>query len=479
MRDGETQRGKKNVNTNHVELLLQVWAIVNGERLERSVAEIDLSLESFSGLCFGSPSVDPPSVSAYVGGVSVHEGLAAGLPEDGSQVPSTAVACSVLVASAALLPVSASWFRRRDMVVVEYAEGELCSPSAHNLVVRHLGCYHELDALCGAFGGSLLSEEEVFQGLVDFTDDSLNRCVTDDVHVAWISTSDAKANDLMAKCSTLLVTGDVGSRPCISELKCSLCRMPVWHRYTLYGDIELFDRYYFVKPLPEGDFFFEGTATSNISKKGSTWVLQSHLHQRSWRLAQEASPVGRREWRSGGGSRMTLTLTSCSVFHFSTDDGLCLPRAQRCDGRADAPDGSDERGCSERVMTKPPDYDIADGPYQSSEETGTLDYSFTMYHLSQIKTEENVATVDMLHLVTWHDPTLRFWDLKKDRWHSFPCKDIWYPKIGLMAGYGIGGEAEVENYKRICVVRKEKDTIEEFDITDPYMGKGVCVCVCV
>lgn len=454
---------------------MQVWAIVNGERLDRSAAEIELSLENFSGLCFGSPSVDPPSASSYVGGVSIHEGLAAGLPEDGSDDPSAAVACPVLIASAALLPVNASWFRRRDMIVVEYAERELCSPSAHNLVVRHLGGYHELDALCGAFGGSLLSEEEVFQGLVDFTDDSLETCVTEDVHMAWVSTSDAKAKDLATKCSTLLVTGAIGSRPCISELKCSLCRVPIWHRYTLYGDIELFDRYYFVKPLPKGDFFFEGMATSNITKNGSAWVLQSHLHRRSWHLTQEASPIGRRQWRSGGGPSVTLALTSCSVFHFSTDNGLCLPRAQRCDGRSDAPDGSDERGCPERVMTKPPDYDIANGPYQSSEETGKLDYSFTMFHISQIKTEENVATVDMLHLVTWHDPNLRFWDLKNDIWHSFPCKDIWYPKIGLMAGYGIGGEAEVVNYKRICMVRKERDTVEEFEITDPYMGKSMCI----
>ncbi|XP_042893170.1 uncharacterized protein LOC122267207 [Penaeus japonicus] len=430
----------------------KVWATVNGERVERWRSMKDLTLEDFSGMCFGSPSEDPPSISAYIGGVSIHEGLARGLSEDGTEDPS-ALTCSALVTNAALLPVDASWFRRGDMMVVDYAEGELCSPSSHNLVIREVGGYHELDDMCGAFGGTLPTQEEVFEGLVDFTDESLKRCITDEVHVAWISTSGAKAQDLTAECSTLLITGNVGSRPCISELECSLCRMPVWHRYTLYGNIELFDRYYFLKSLSGGNFFFEGMATSNISNNGDAWILQSHLHRRSWRLTQEQGPVGRRLWRSEDNTNATLTLTSCSVFHFSTDSGLCLPRAQRCDGRADSPDGSDERGCQERVVTKPQDYDIVNGPYQSVEEAGTLDYSFTMYFISQIKTEENIATVDMLHQVTWHDPNLRFWDLKKNRWHSFPCKDIWWSPRSASGRW------------------KEKDTAEEFDITDPYMGR--------
>lgn len=239
--------------------------------------------------CLGSPQESPPSLVSFIAAVSI----TAGLPDHLSNSTSN---CSSLVSSSDLLAFNSSWARRGNVLDVDFTEEELCSRSSQHLLLRNPGNHNESRDLCKAFGGSLPTEEHVLEGLINVGENfpkSDSPSGSSEKSVSWVFTQPSGVQDLAAECFTLLANGSVGSRPCVSELAFSICRKSTWVRYTLYGDIGNFDRYYFLKMLPEGRFYFEGIQTSNISEEGGTWHLRSYLHHRTWELAAHGPlPLG-------------------------------------------------------------------------------------------------------------------------------------------------------------------------------------------
>ncbi|XP_047500854.1 uncharacterized protein LOC125046895 [Penaeus chinensis] len=224
--------------------------------------------------------------------------------------------------------------------------------------------------------------------------------------------------------------------------------------------------------LPEGRFYFEGIQTSNISEEGGTWHLRSHLHRRTWRLAAHgALPLGRRVWHYGS-KNATLTLTSCSVLQFSTNDGLCIPRSQRCDGKKDLADGSDERRCRERLVEKQTDYDSSVPPTNGTNAQGDVFYDYSLFNINHITSEKGEALLDIGFNLQWQDHRVTLWDVGPNP-VSFSCEDIWYPKIGMVAGYKKGAAIDVECYSSECYVKKDQAVSEELNLGDPLMGRSL------
>lgn len=418
-------------------------------------------------VCLGSPQKSQPSLVSIIAAVSI----TAELPGDLSSNTSN---CSSLVSSSDLLTIDSSWSRHGNVLDVDYMEEELCSKSFQTLLLPRAANYNESRDLCKAFGGSLPTKEQVLKGLRKVGEnfpkiDSASGF--SEKSVSWILSQPSDDEDLAAECFTLLTNGSVGSRPCVSELEFSICRKPTWVRYTLYGDVGNFDRYYFLKMLPEGRFYFEGIRTSNISEEGDTWHLRSHLHRRTWKLADRgALPLGRRVWHSDN-KNATFTLTSCSVLRFSTNDGLCIPGSQRCDGKKDLADGSDEWRCRERLVEKPADYDSTVPPTNGRNAQGVVFYDYDLFNINHITSEKGEAHLDLGFALDWQDHRVTLWDVGPNP-VIFSCEDIWYPKIGMYAGYKTGAAIDVECYSSSCYVEKIKGVSEQLDLSDPLMGES-------
>lgn len=280
------------------------------------------------------------------------------------------------------------------------------------------------------------------------------------------------SEEVTSTCPVFLVANSTkGWRPCLSEVTCSLCRVPVNTTFTLYGDVKKFDRHYTLKLKPGEGFYLDGDATSTISKVGANWVLHSRLHQEQWRLHNDSWPLGRRLWDFSH-DRAVLTLASCNILQFSSNDGVCLPRARRCDGLKDYHDASDEQDCHNRLLRKELSYDASENPFDDRGEKGSVWLDLDILHIGKMKSEKGMSLIEGAFIFRWKDPRLNFVDLKLSS-NFFPCNDIWIPNVLGMAGSGYtrGPVVEFERRGQFCYVGRNKNIHEVRDLDDSSMGK--------
>ncbi|XP_042216278.1 uncharacterized protein LOC121862248 [Homarus americanus] len=380
------------------------------------------------------------------------------------------VTCDAVVyASLAASTLDNTWYEDGETWRTEFKREELCSKSTHNFWLKQSCDYLECNKVCTGFGGHLLT---VPSHLENLTTSVPLMCPTDETQVSWTSHDYQEDGPLTAKCPTLLLNGTSAFRFCLSELECSLCQAPMWLRFMLYGDIRGFDRAFFLKSQPGGNIYFEGLTTSIISIRGSSWVLSSRIHHRFWQLGHSSWPIGRRVWRSGT-TNTTLTLTSCTVLQFSSDDGHCISREKRCNSLVDFPDRSDELGCLDRVVQKNNSYEHLVPPTHNNENETDVYYWFNVKNIREITTTNAIANIDMSVILYWSDPRLVMWDAGNKGISFFICDDIWHPKLGIRAGYeNKGQEVNYEVYTSECAVIHSLSH-HQYDMDDPYMGRFV------
>ncbi|XP_069945046.1 uncharacterized protein [Cherax quadricarinatus] len=417
-------------------------------------------------LCIGRNSEEKGNQKAFTGFVT-----AVSLGQDlANTSSSTSSNCSSILANPEEeLLIDSTWTKIGPVEIIDIDDKELCNKTYIYVMLSECQGYEKMLRVCTSLGGHFLTEDEESDQFTELAKTVPNTCTTEQIHVSWVGNKDSFKEGLRFQCPTLLNNGSLGSRNCLSELECSICRVPSTLRYTLYGAINNFDRYYFLRMLPDGNIYFEGDDTSNITQEGELWVLRSELHRETWTLRGGSRPVGRLTWYSGV-HNITLTLTSCNILQFSSHDGVCLSRSQRCDRRKDSPDGSDEEDCQKRLINMEPNYNPKYSPFHGLAKNGTLLYRFELRGIDKITTKDGVAKISTGILLKWHDARITFIDTKMLT-NYIPCDSIWRPSLGVMAGYDIGPEVTLTSTYNDCFVYWTKKVVEKQDFSDPFMGR--------
>ncbi|KAK3878449.1 hypothetical protein Pcinc_016909 [Petrolisthes cinctipes] len=463
----------------------QVWAALRGNILTPSSIESSVKKMKGSVFCFGKLLFNDSSENAFTGflaSVSLLASIPAEPPSCQSLIVETEDSNFDLTFNLSL------WNLRGPVFITQVQEDSLCSRSYYNVVLNRSLNYNDFYRLCRSLGGRPPNMEELKHGLMevwngtydvwwaerevaDGTQEWLGKRKVVDGTYEWWKEGEAVSEAVTLNCPVLLLTNNtVGWRPCLSEVTSSLCRVPDNTMYTLYGAVKKFDRHYTLKLIAEGGFYLEGDATSSINKIGKSWVLHSRLHQEKWQLHNGSWPLGRHLWDASH-DNVLLTLASCNILQFSSNDGVCLPRSRRCDGIKDFDDMSDEQNCHKRLFRKEISYDTLHNPYEERGENGSIWIQPHLFYIGKIQSWESISLIQGPFVFKWQDPRLTFVDLKVPL-HTFPCQDLWVPRLCAMSGnlHSIGPAVAIKNINQICYIRGYKRSPEVRDLSDPFMG---------
>ncbi|MPC32180.1 hypothetical protein E2C01_025486 [Portunus trituberculatus] len=433
----------------------QVWTSLQGLPLDAPLSVNITAWEEDVTVCVGAPRYRDASFTGLVTGVTLRVGEGALTPDN----------CSLLLEENLLAaPLAESWAPYGPVFALEEDLREPCDTAVLTLVVREAWDHDRALRWCRSLGGHFPTEEETAAGLVTFN-------CTSEEHLSWTSDASEREDSPAATCPVLLAGGGVGRRPCLSELECSLCQVPAGLRYTLFGARSDFDRHYRLSARHDGSFFFHGE-TSNITRGVAGWTLQSRLHRRLLHLNGSVGVMGRHAWHSPSHAHAadTLTFTVCNAIQFSSNDGVCVLRSERCDGRLHSADLSDEEQCgSQRLLSKDAHYDPNVRPRAGQKLT--LYYMFEAMVVDKMDTEEGLARVELnLHL-RWEDDRLRFVDTKMGR-NTFPCHHVWTPAFLMFAGYNFGPAVLPAANRTLCYLYWEEMPRQDYQLDDPLMGES-------
>lgn len=444
-----------------------MWVALRGNILTPTSSKDSISEWDEPMLCFGKSSQET-SENGFAGFVTSVSLL--------SHIPPEPPTCQTLVDddfNSTFLPLSTLlWHPFSHTSITEVQEDSLCSLSYHYVVLNRLLNYHDFSRLCRSLGGWPPNIQDLKNGVVD-----VETCERKGTHELWSEKEEEEeetvSEEVTATCPVfLLANNTLGWKSCLSEVTCSLCRVPVNTVYTLYGDVEKFDRHYTLKLIADEGFYFDGNATSTISKVEESWMLHSRLHQEQWRLHNGTGlwPLGRRLWYSSHGEVM-LTLASCNILQFSSNDGVCLLRRRRCDGLKDSHDGSDEQSCYKRLLKKELSYDTTQNPYVDRGEKGSVWFNPILMHIGKIESEKGMALIEGMFDFKWNDPRVNFVDFKIINFLS--CKDIWIPSVLGIArsGYSSGPTVAIKRHGQYCYAEPTTPNQGVRDLGDIFMGK--------
>ena len=145
-----------------------------------------------------------------------------------------------------------------------------------------------------------------------------------------------------------------------SKSDCFICRLQKSFAAQLRGGCKAakLERLFYLRNTEEGGLVYEGWWGSRITynKASSQWEARHHTSPLTILATINASSgsllLGPHLWSfEGDASQCSTTystmmaLTGCNTTEFSCKEGSCVPMAQRCDGKTDCGDGSDEEEC--------------------------------------------------------------------------------------------------------------------------------------
>ncbi|XP_045119839.1 uncharacterized protein LOC123509538 [Portunus trituberculatus] len=436
----------------------QVWASLQGVPLE-----VPQSVHSFKDrpsinlnfICIGNSEHHNNSFTGFVTGFTLKEG-------EGDLTPDN---CSLLLEENLLkMPLANNWRHNSFVIALEENLQDPCNTTVLTLVLHEAWDHDKAQLWCRSLGGHLPTQEEAAAS------DLVNFNCTSEEYLSWTSDASEREDGPAANCPVLLANGSMEQRECLSELRCSFCLVPNGLSYTLFGDQTDFDRHYNLRAWQNGSFFFHGK-TSNITLGAAGWTLQSRLHRRHLHLNGNVGVMGRHTWRSQNQAHATykLTFTVCNALQFSTNDGVCLRRSERCDGLFQGPDKSGEEGCGRRRhLGRNEHYSPDTRPRHVT--NSTLYNNSRVWLVHKMKAEKDTATVEITTVLQWMDDRLKFIDPRKHA-NKFPCHLIWTPDIAISAGDTDGPAVYPTTNNTVCYFNWPFDSPQKLEMDDPFMGE--------
>ena len=126
----------------------------------------------------------------------------------------------------------------------------------------------------------------------------------------------------------------------------------------------------------------------------------------------------------------SLTLSTCSQTEFTCSDGHCVALEERCDGKSDCKDRSDEEDCT--AFTTSIGYNKLFGPPPLKNQTKLLiNVSISIEKIIDINENEGYFTAKSTLIRKWHNSQLTYQNLKrnpsKNKLSTDDMKRMWTP----------------------------------------------------
>jgi hypothetical protein len=235
---------------------------------------------------------------------------------------------------------------------------------------------------------------------------------------------------------------------------CERASQPILRLRGLCSDSKLVDIFTPVNNGPKGEFGYLGLGNANTinsvnidyNSTSFLWVATKINDPRVWTWATSAASkgsglLGTSEWTVYNDSRecnpdfsykAILTFTGCSSSEFTCMDGSCVQMKNRCDGRVDCGDNSDEIGCTTTVILSSYSKAINPPPLPGDQQA-RVTLSVKLEAILKLSELEEMMYVKYILLARWTDLGLNFHNLKKNANKNILTEDersrIWVPKV--------------------------------------------------
>ena len=238
--------------------------------------------------------------------------------------------------------------------------------------------------------------------------------------------------------------------PC-SQPGCTLCSRPSQPILRLRGlckESKLTNVFTPVNKGYRGNLGYMGLHTTNIEYNDTTflWVASKTNDPAVWTWATSTASkgsglLGTFQWTVYNDSRecnpnfsymVTLTLTGCSKTQFTCTDGSCVEMDERCNGRVDCEDKSDESGCRIANILSTYSKGITPAPLPGNSKA-KVTLSVQLQSILMLDELAEIMYVKYVLVTKWSDPGLDFDNLKKNIDQNVLSQGekagIWIPKV--------------------------------------------------